>query len=103
MTPLLHLLLDAPSASADTAQLTSRGVCVHDAASSCDTPVDVVLHVGTAVSLDRVAQGTGAVVLGAPLDLEPLGIDAVGAPSGTVLAAREDEIGCVTDEDLLAR
>ncbi len=103
MTPLLHLLLDAPGAVPAATDLTRRGVCVHHADSSCETPVDVALHVGTAPSLDRLAQGAGAVVLGSPVGLESLGIRPTAAPDGPVRAAREDETSAVTDEDLLAR
>src|SRR5690349_24742206 len=109
MTPLLHLLLDGPVPEPLTgalARLVRRGVCVHDRGSACAAPVDVLLRVGSAPSLERVAEGVGAVVVSPAPEhsgLAALGIHPAPAPAGTVTAAREDEVGLLTDEDLLAR
>ena len=118
MTPLLHLLLDgtAPRPVSDAvARLSRRGVCVHDRGSSCETPVDVLVRVGSAPCIDRVADGVGAVVLfpsaeptgpTGPSGLAALGVHPVAAPAaatGPVTAAAEHEVASLTDEDLLAR
>ena len=105
MTPLLHLLLDGGASEAPEAleALRRRGVCLHDTTTACEAPVDVVLHAGTVPSLDLVAQGTGAVVLGRVAGLEALGIRSATTPDGEVRASREEETAAVTDEDLLAR
>ncbi|GAA1917500.1 DUF6421 family protein [Nocardioides marmoribigeumensis] len=111
MTPLLHLLLDGPAGApvaAALVRLGRRGVCVHDRTTTCQAPVDVLLRVGSAPALDRVAQGVGAVVLSPTHEhsgLAALGVHPVPAAPGpsAVLAAGEEETGSLTDEDLLAR
>jgi hypothetical protein len=103
MTPLLHLLLDSseehPVLPLDG--LTRRGFCVHRGDTGCPASVDVVLHVGTAPSLDLVARGVGAVVVGA-LGLASLGAEPSPTPSGPVVGVPEATTS-LTDEDLLAR
>ncbi len=108
MTPLLHLLLDGPApepVTAALARLTRRGACVHDRSAECTAEADVVVRVGSAPSLERVAEGVGAVVLApgpAHSGLAALGIHPTAAPEGTVRATRE-RTAALTDEDLLAR
>ncbi len=109
MTTLLHLVLDGPATEPLTAsldRLARRGVCVHDRAGTCTEEADVVLRVGSAPSLDRVAEGLGAVVLDPAPDLSglsALGVHPGAAPSDRVVPAREEDISALTDEDLLAR